>query len=67
LFHSCILYRPDLKTGHEPLLFSGLLVLTAALQLYSISKNGAKKNPAEDFQRDGENKKVYIRNYNMSV
>jgi hypothetical protein len=43
------------------------LVLTAALQLYSIIKNGAKKNPAEDFQRDVENKKVYIRNYNMSL
>jgi hypothetical protein len=31
------------------------------LQLYQISKNDAKKNPAEDFQRDVENNKVIIR------
>jgi hypothetical protein len=31
------------------------------LQLYGISKNDAKKNPVEQFQRDVENKEVFIR------
>jgi hypothetical protein len=32
------------------------------LQLYANSKNDAKKNPAEDFQRDVENKSSYPEN-----
>jgi len=50
-----VFIRPDLKTGYWYFLFLRGIVLTMALQFYSISKNGAKKNPAEEFQRDVEN------------
>ena len=37
------------------------------LQLYGISKNDAKKNPVELFQRDVEKKKVFIRYWQMKL
>jgi len=37
------------------------------LQLYGISKNDAKKNPVEDFQRDVEKNKVIVRNNNVNL
>jgi hypothetical protein len=38
-----------------------------ALQLYTISKDDTTENPVEDFQRDVENKKVFIRYFEMPV
>jgi hypothetical protein len=50
----CLTVR--IQNGLQVVLFSGQLVLTMTLQLYGISKNDAKQNPAEYFQRDVENK-----------
>jgi hypothetical protein len=56
-----VFIRPDLKTGYWYFLLLTGNVLTMTLQLYGISKNDAKKNPAEQFQRDVEKKEVFMR------
>jgi hypothetical protein len=53
-----------IKNGTLAHLFLVLTVLTMALQLFPISKNGATKNPAEYFQRDVRNKKLITVSYN---
>jgi len=52
-------YPSGSKTGYWQLLFFPGDLLTMALQLYAISKNDAKKNPAEFIQRDVEKKNYF--------
>ena len=48
-----------IENGLRARIFLPETVLTMALQLYAISKNCAKKNPAELIQRDVEKEKKY--------
>jgi hypothetical protein len=43
---------PGYKRREKPFIFLTQTSLTIALQDYTIIKNGAKKKPVEDFQRD---------------